>query len=371
MILESRGEISGLEEHVEVEEEARLYCVRTLQAPSAWQRIIHGATSAYRLRVVLSMIEEGQVGLAERFALCGRGDLVLQGAKGYRIQPMRCGSRLCPRCSRHRGQKYVAMAFERLRKHPHEWLYHVVLTQPVVVSESLKDSRVRLMAKWKGLGDRRRFGLRGGLLTEHIKWSRFGGWHVHLHLIGEFETDAGVVALREVWKSVGAAADGRQITEPYWRVIAAPGEAVLDLDDGQAELWGEARTGVAVALQYAVRDVCEGASAGNAGMVPGKAFTELVGLMGNVKLHRRLGVWREAEEEEQEDGKVGSGEVQDDAGSVSCTSLGTVDSVLRAAIDGGPAARGFCRFLMEASGGSRSPMCVRTRATLVTLGLCG
>ena len=371
MILESRGEISGLEEHVEPEEDARLYCLRTLQAPSAWQRIIHGATSAYRLRVVMSMIEEGQLGLAERFALCGRGDLVLQGANGYRIQPMRCGSRLCPRCSRHRGQKYVAMAFERLRKHSHQWLYHVVLTQPVLVGESLKDCRVRLIGKWKGLGDRKRFGLVGGLLTEHIKWSRFGGWHVHLHLIGEFETDAGVVALRESWKRVGAAVDGRQITEPFWRVIAVPGEAVLDLDDGQGELWGEAKTAVAVALQYAVRDVCEGASAGNVGLLPEKAFTELVALMGNVKLHRRLGVWREAEFEEEEDGKVCTGDVPDEAGSVSSTSLGTVDSVFRAALDGGPAARGFCRFLMELSGGSRSPMCVRTRATLTTLGLCG
>jgi hypothetical protein len=261
----------------------------------------------------------------------------------------------------------VRIVFEHLRAREHKYLVHVVLTQPVRTWERLAETRERLAAKWKALGDRRVFGLEAGLLTEHVTWSRLGGWHCHYHLLGEFTTGEGVEELARAWVRRGSEVEMQGMTAPYIRVVAGPGEKVLDVESGQGDLWTEAKGEVSKALQYCVRDVCEGATRGWMETMPEYAFQDLVGLMGNVKLHRRLGRWR-GEVPEVVEGIGGGMETSEDGEGWSW--LGTVEEVLQRARLGCFESTAFVEYLLRLAGGSRSPMAVRTRslAGLITRG---
>lgn len=351
----------GLEEPEEQEITAEEFCRGVLAYPSAWQRVIHGDSGAYRVRVVLELLAGGAEQKARQFALCGRGDKVYGNGKSFSVEPMRCGSRLCPRCSRHRGQKYIRIVFEHLRAREHGTLVHMVLTQPVVTGERLAETRQRLEAKWKALGNREVFGLTAGLLTEHVKWSRYGGWHCHYHLLGEFASEGRAKDLSSAWVRRGSGVEQQRVTEPYIRVVAEAGDKIVDVDAGQGDLWSEAKEAVSIALQYVLRDVCEGASAASTEVIPETAFEDLVFLMGSVKLHRRLGRWRETVPEGVEE--IG-GSVADDEPLLMQTGMGTVDEVLQRATNGDEDARGFVDFLLEKAGGSKSGMATRTRVVM-------
>jgi len=361
------GNLADRDQSLEPEEVMSAKVREILSRPSPWQQVIHGPTDNYRLRVALVLIEEARFKEAERFAYCGRGDQVGFAHEKFLIIPHRCGSRLCPRCARYRGGKYVMRVLEHLAKFPHEWLFHIVLTQPVIVGEGLVECRNRLAAKWKGLGDRRRYGLVNGLLTEHVKWSMKGGWHCHLHLFGEFQIEHDGQKLADAWLRVSNSQEGRSCQAPFVRGLAEPGERVVDVPREQGEFWEESTDHLTKALQYVVRDVCEGPATFAFGELEVPAFTELVQVMHRVKLHRMIGSWRKHEDD--------ADAVTEDGSEVAATKefmvVGTVDDLLFDLIGKGHWGTRFGLAMYERAGVNQSPYCVRLRGTLRQLGSIG
>jgi len=359
-------------QNVEPEEllEDKLRCL--LLAPSPWQKVIHGVSFDYRFRVIHGLLQLGHESKAEKFALCGRGDYVMQGSDGsLKVIPRRCGNRLCVRCARLRGGKFVHRVFEILDGRSHGFLHHVVLTQRVHPGESLVQGRARLRSKWMQLGGKRKIGYEGGLLVEHVKWSeRLGGWHPHYHLIMEADkADAAGEMLTE-WRGLVGAEEGWDIEKAraglignpgYCRTIAKPDDKLFDLDGTQELFWKESSCEVARALQYVVRDVSEGPDKEGFSAISDSKFTELMVGLENARMHTLLGDWRakkDPEEEENEivaeDAKKGNS-VSKDAGAVA---IGTVDECCK---NEAVAVR-FASWLLEHAGGNQTALAIRARS---------
>ena len=334
-----------------------------VEHPSRWQFVIHGSTVGYRTRCLKFLCEFDHLRKAERFALCGRGDNLYKAGATYRVVPLKCGSRLCPRCARYRGRKVVRKVFDHLRADGHGDLWHVVLTQPINPGEALDETRKRLAAKWKKTRERLTGHITSGVVTEHIKWSvNAKGWHCHYHVFAECSSGERIA---DVWLLAAKEVEFRHHTDPYVRHVAGPGEQILDLDPAQGEFWQESQSEIAKAVQYVVRDVAEGPNPHALDQVPQQAFEEYAVVMSNCKLHRCLGKWRRKPAPAACPTEEATADASD-SGSVPASSeeycVGTVDAVL----SGADLAEhhSFLLFLLDQAGGNRSEFGKRLRAVV-------
>lgn len=309
---------------------------RCLQ-PTAWQEVLHGDTSVFRCAVAEKLEAEGHEKRATSYALCGCGDSVQRESAGYRVKPLRCGHALCPRCSRHRGLKYVKRVLDHLRSKEHGSLHHVVLTQEVVESETLHETRLRFERRFAGWWERQRklVKARGALWTTHITWSERGGWHYHKHGVVEVmrDAEAGVRAVGlgiAAWSDVRKMDGDQRVHEDVSRLVCDGGGPLTELAEGGSEFWVEEADAVTKAVQYVARDVCQGVGSWNL-CSDGARIEELLTDVRAVKFRRLYGPWRKAvavgvlqpAAEPGVDAPAAVGVVGED--------VGTVDTVLRRA----------------------------------------
>jgi hypothetical protein len=319
-----RDRMQGVEPEEAVQELLRTMCNR----PSGWQQVIHGDSFNYRLNVGLDLLGRGLIEPAKRFCLCGRGDQVVRLGDGFKLIPMRCGHRLCPRCARWRGSKYVRRCLDALRNRPSGYLHHAVFTQGILPGRSLHDTIECLKAKWLKFKGCARAGYYGGLRVLHVKWSeRVGGWNAHYHCLFESLKEDTVTEMMRRW--AGWVVDETGWCAPLFiRQLAAPGHCVVGEDDGDELLWSESKDSVTKCLQYVMRDVCEGPDKNIIASGSPAFIEELVSGLGARRMHEMLGSWRnlvdlEAEADEEVKEQVASLKKQE--GIV----LGTVDTVAK------------------------------------------
>lgn len=334
--------------------------IRMIAVPSEWQWVVHGDTQEYRIRVFWNLVESGCHKKAEQFAMCGRGDEVQRSAKGFRVVPVRCGHRLCPRCVRYQGMKWVRRVFDHLRQLKHDRLWHIVLTQRVRPGESLEHCRERIGRTWGRLRKRGVGRFSAGLVTEHIKWSLGGGgWHVHYHLFVECSDGEDVLSQ---WQACAMEEQGDKVQAGFARLVCEAGEPLVDLDTAEGELWQEAGGDVARAVQYVVRDVVEGPNVKTAEQMPERAFDELCHNVAGIKAHRMLGRWRKKAKEVDENGTdvsgsaAGAGEA---AEKQTWSVVATIDECLRKAFFS--ESRRVLRWLLECAGGNQGEFAKRCR----------
>jgi len=314
---------------------------RCLQ-PTAWQDVVHGDTSVFRAAVADHLESEGHEKRATAYALCGCGDSVQREGGEYGVKPLRCGHGMCPRCSRYRGLRFVKRVLDHLRSYDHGSLHHVVLTQQVIESESLKETRLRFERRFDQWWERERklLKVRGALWTTHITWSNGGGWHYHKHGVVECMRSA-EAAERAIGISLAAWADIRKMDGDQRghldlsRVVRDEGAALTELGEGGSEFWVEEADAVTKAVQYIARDVCQGVASWNL-CSEGARVGELLSDARSVKFRRLYGPWRKkvppAEIVEPAQPAI---EVKVAAG-VEREEVGTVDTVLQRAQDGDP-----------------------------------
>lgn len=325
--------------------------------PTVWQRVIHGASDQLRKRYVAWALERGDDKRAKAYAMCGMGDEVVEkpGLR-YRVAPKRCGNRFCPRCSRYHGLRFVKHVSEHLAMGAHGCIHHLVLTQVVKPRETLIACRERFEKKWTRFWVwASRGGLLAGIRTTHITWSRHGGWHLHAHVMIEFEqwlvdTEERVEGLLQRWQEKVTAEGNGKAAEMFGRKVCEAGERFQDSDEEQGEFWVESEDAVAKVVQYCVRDVCQGVESWNLAEA-GQRIEELFSGVACAKLHRLLGAWRETakqrfdkeppKEEVKDDGKsavdIVGGEI----------SVGTVDTVYYRALEGDRVAVEMLRCLLN------------------------
>jgi hypothetical protein len=264
-----------------------------------WQQIIHGPTGEFRQRAIRWLCVAGKLRLARRFAMCGRGDLGCTGDKegAVRVRPKGCGARYCPRCSRRFGRRFLTRVASHLSSSPHGALWHTVLTQRVIKTESLKEARKRFDGAWGSYYRRmRREGMKACLATYHVTPSLNGGWHYHCHLIVEWSNIEADEALRERlneawWKATGE--DSERGHPIFFREVAGPGPALDGLaNDRQMDFWAEAPNPVEVVLQYCLRDVLQGAEGWIQKLDSDWATADFCEALTGAKLHRLYGTWR-------------------------------------------------------------------------------
>lgn len=275
-------------------------------ALSDWQLVIHGGERVMRGQVARVIEEEKGRESAVRYALCGRGDKMHRSSKGeFRMIPCGCNERLCQRCSRKRGVKFLNKVGRHLTLGAHGEIWHVVLTQRVRGAETLRAAVDRLTRKWKPLNQwMKRTGMVAGLLTIHVKWSRHGGWHVHQHCLLEFDRGVCEEEVKERWLRIMRLEDDDDGTDPFVRRVVEAGDAFADdLVEGQGDFWKESKDEVAVALQYPLRDILQGVSDWTISGADDSRVKELYLGTKKVKMHRLLGRWRlDAEEYWKEKG---------------------------------------------------------------------
>lgn len=156
--------------------------------PSKYQVALFGEAHDVRVAVFAELVRRGLKPRAIRYGLCGCGDVVESGgAAGARILSRGCGDKLCPRCSRKRGGKYVRRILGHLAHEPHGDVWAVCLTQIVVPGEGLQLARERMDVKARAfLRSCKVAGSDAGMQVGHLVWSRaFDGWHYHVHLMLE------------------------------------------------------------------------------------------------------------------------------------------------------------------------------------------
>lgn len=265
---------------------------------TSWQWVIHGDTGDYRKTVCRWLVRQGKYTAARRFALCGRGDVLVAHVDGrVRVKPMGCGVRCCPRCSRRCGRSFLSRVSSHLASREHGSLCHVVLTQQGLADETLDGARRRFDRAWKRFYPRlRRAGLRGALATYHVTPSMRLGWHYHCHLLIDVDPiDVGVLqeGLADAW------AKARRISEecnnaPFFcRLVAEPGAALVGLaKDTQLEFFEESPDPVERCLQYMVRDILQGVERWVGKLSGVEAAEEFAAALSNLKTHRLYGTWR-------------------------------------------------------------------------------
>lgn len=307
--------------------------------------MIHGDT--LDLRTVAGEViaqNSGEV-RACRYAMCGRGDLVVAGDEGgHGVSPRGCGHRLCPRCQRRRGARIAQRCIAWLAAQPHGWLYSFTLTQRAREGEALADAK-RRMERWVQLYTRRlrEAGMRGGLLTVHIVWSsNVNGWHYHVHGVVELATGLGEAWLADLWCGLDPHA-GRGDLGAHVRELAPAGPAMTELadDDGDLDFWREASSAAARAVQYPVRDMLQGVSAwrlGGAASVRA-CCVELVRHASAWKVHRSMGRWRKSPPPAATEATAEGAGQKAGAPAGEMITLGTVDGTYRAALAGVARAR--------------------------------
>ncbi|MBA7656192.1 hypothetical protein ES703_64107 [subsurface metagenome] len=307
---------------------------------SSWQWVIHGETRELRKLAVVALLRQKGGQAAKRYALCGRGDEMRTNQRGaFRIIPHGCGERVCPRCSRKRGVKFLRKVEHHLAVEPHGYLYHMVLTQRVLHYEKLVESASRFNAKWKRmrpwLGQQ---GMTAALATIHINWSRKGGWHYHMHLFLEITSLLARESVEKVWWRLLEEMDHTEKAAPcFLRKLADPGPALSELFEsaGQVEFWSEASSEMGTALQYPLRDILAGVTNWSLGEADAKRMEELVRDTQSMQSHRTYGRWRlpvTPAEEEDEDAEVER--IREEVNTMGWLSLGIMDQVQVAACVG-------------------------------------
>lgn len=337
---------------LEVEEPLGIGAYSTLcLQQSRWQYVVHGQMGSYREAVCREIERSGDWKKAKRFALCGTGDVMLVGAKVARVQPRRCGHPLCPRCSRYRGFGFVRRVQSYLRMRPHGWMGHIVCTQQVHVDETFRQCRKRLdtvfaaYMKWVQTQ-----GIRAALAVTHCVWATGGGWHLHKHVVFEFDPEHGDcdqradVVLRS-WSEFKAEHGVDTKFAPIgFRKLCGPGLAMDDLPVEQGDFWREGRTAATIALQYVVRDTCQGTDGWKIDHA-GERLMEMIEGAKAYKLRRFYGDWRKpvpAEVVAAEKAATPAMEPADDRG--------CVDQVLRLAERGIGEALSAVILLLDAMG---------------------
>ncbi len=265
---------------------------------SAWQWVVQGDTQEFRKGVVEWLVETGSFVRARRFALCGRGDvLVTNGAGKRRVKPMGCGLRCCPRCSRRAGRRALARVASHLSTKGHGSLWHVVLTQRAEPEESVSGARQRFERAWKrfypGL---RRAGMMAGLATYHVRPSSRFGWHYHCHLLVELDDAVDCETLYDGLSEEWQRAKGEQQIGAavfFMRRIADAGPAMPGLaKDTQMDFFEESGDAVEVCMQYMVRDILQGVEGWVKDVRSPSDVAEFAATVCNAKLHRMYGAWR-------------------------------------------------------------------------------
>ena len=266
---------------------------------TAWQRVLHGETDRWRSVMVDLLLEDGGSEKAWRYAACGRGDELVRRVDGsLGVKPLCCGSAVCPRCSRKRGVRFARRVREHLARAPHGRLEHVVFTQLVIRGESLASCSDRFEKRWnrmRGWWSRR--GLSAGLLTIHTTWSRFGGWHLHGHLLCEVEPGGadGAAALGW-WRDQCSAENPERDTSGagFVRVVVQAGGplVVTDFHADAVDAGAVERMAVCRALDYPLKDVYQGVATRAMRNAPEAALRELVSCVKRLRRHRLIGRWR-------------------------------------------------------------------------------
>lgn len=321
-----------------------------------WQRVIHGGTQSFRQVVALGMIEAGQKNIAQRYICCGMGDSMGHvDGDGYRVKPVRCGHKLCPRCGRYRGSQRARHVLEHLERGPHGSLWHMVFTQRVHAGESLKVTRARFEDLWKRLA--RRFeacGIAAALRTTHCAWARGGGWHYHAHVFFEHaqmgaDAEQDIADLRAYWTQLGRERQATDFDEGFTRMVADAGAGLPVDEEAQGEFWADHRSDIARAIQYVVHDVCQGVEAWNLTEKQGCA-AELAAVLKGAQLSRLYGLWKQSADKrfgppERTDVEPATVEVK--AFDARTVVLGTMDEMLRSARQGVRSAAEACQWLMD------------------------
>lgn len=202
---------------------------------------------------------------------------------------------MCPRCSTRSGRRISRRIFQWLSAAPHEELWTYCLTQRVVEGESILDAKKRMVAAEREF-DRtlRRAGIVSMASTVHLVWSaREHGWHYHVHKM--IEAPAGVLSrelMHGIWDRLHDG-DTEPMSEENGRKVADPGPALLELasDDGDLLFWREAETELSKAIQYPVRDMCQGVSAWRFGHDEDEQFASVVALVKDAKGMRMQKLW--------------------------------------------------------------------------------
>lgn len=268
--------------------------------PTPWQEVIHGDAHELRASLCSWLEAREQANRSVAVALCGTNDKVIEGADGYRVKPMRCGHAMCPRCSRYRGYRYVRRVTEHLRSRGHGTLLHVVLTQQIDKDERLGETAKRFERRFEPwfLRAKRLGHVVAALKTVHITWSNSGGWHYHSHVVVETSEVAEVAEHRwgllvRDWSTYRTDDGDTKAHLDVVRIIAGPGEAMSELDEGSSDFWTEAQSKAEQAVQYVSRDVCQGVGSWNLKEC-GDRVGELFGDVAHAKLRRLYGTWRKA-----------------------------------------------------------------------------
>lgn len=316
---------------------------RTVARVSPWQRVVQGETDRFRQFMVEMLLSESTEDRAWKYASCGRGDsLVREVGKRLRVQPLCCGSPVCPRCSRRRGLRVARRVREWLAVAPHERIEHAVFTQGVIQGESLKAAAERWQANWKVLSQWwRARGLIAALVTCHFTWSRHGAWHFHGHVLAETPVDGiGCERALEEWRGLCDGSEGTKRREGagFVRMVTLPGPAV-DLEGVDEAAVGsgaiEARA-LASAIDYPMRDVFQGTASRGLVRAPDEALREVFTCIKWMKRHRLMGRWRKPLPEEQQAELERKREEKKAPAvpGVPAQRLGTMDDLYRAACDG-------------------------------------
>ena len=281
--------------------------VAVCRSTTRWQWVVHGETKDFRVQAVEYLCRVGKWKKARRYAMCGRGDRLVREYAGCRVkvQPMGCGCRFCPRCSRRSGSRFLALGSSHLGARAHGALWHFCLTQRCDFWESLPGARERFEKAWRRFAPMlKKAGCVAGLCTFHVKPRERGGWHYHMHLIGEFDGSVEREKLREVLHLQWYKARGCTGEEPllWGRQVAEAGEAMVELTgDGQMDFWREAEGPVERVLQYCLRDVLQGVETWVEKIRGAMNAADLCATLSSVKLRRLFGKWRAKTEEEAQE----------------------------------------------------------------------
>lgn len=306
---------------------ARRRCVELAVSVSGWQKVIHGSERDARGRLAAAIYDVQGGDAAMRFSLCGRGDKIMRGGGQTRVKPCKCGSRFCARCSRYKGLSHAKRAKAHLSAREHGHVSHVVLTQRVRKAETWREAVKRWDRTWRQFWRqvKRRGDVVGGLLTIHVTWSRFGGWHAHGHLLSETNGAPDGRAWDEFWTLARRrTGDDGELEPLFIRQVCEPGPALV-FGKGEGDLWTEGQDQVANALEYPLRDVVSGVRNEQLHEVPADRLLEWVGGAKGVQMHRRLGAWvKPVAVEDDGEGTSTDGE----AAVVVEREMGTVDDVI-------------------------------------------
>ena len=314
---------------------------------SGWQWCIHGDTQEFRKRVVKWLVKKQKYVLAKRYALCGKGDLLLRhdATKVVRVKPMGCGARFCPRCSRRAGRKHLSRVASHLSASSHGSIWHMVLTQPGLQKETIQATRVRFENAWKRFYPvLRKAGLQSALATYHVKPSTKYGWHYHCHLVAEFpegvDEETLYQGLNERWRTVVSKdVSHLDYKDLFMRHVCDAGPALEGMKDNtQLDFWSEPQDQVETLLHYVIRDVLQGIESWVACMEREQDCFDFCEFMGAAKRHRTYGKWRlkvkgddteakaDAEERALEEATREKNKAK---GDIEWSALSTVDSCLR------------------------------------------